>query len=391
MKALACLLLLGAPGLPGSPVSDGEADDPPPREAVAGLDGFEVVSRVVYASQPDHPENLRATYAFPDRARWTRYREGGNPANRMVEYRLGERAWRLPPMQITSSELAGGERDALLRQMELRRAVLFWPDGFSWESGDPDGGDGGAPAVTTLGTLGKLEAELAPRGEEKGERGNRRSAPLWVRAVDGEGREVERLLVHGWREAAGRRVPARLELVAGGRTIWRETVQRFTPSYHADLAFLPPDRRVADGAGVRSLDLVPMTILRVPVSEGEASWDERLREARALMERTATELPAELALDPHVTFALANDGSPKACLLRLARPPAQPPEGWVELPPRPGLMTMLFSPDAIGPVSVGRLVDAAPAGTVAGEPYLRIYEGPTATSYQLVLPLEAER
>src|SRR5262249_1705511 len=87
-----------------------------PRKAIAGFEGFESVSTLVYAKRPEDPHKLRATYVFPDRARWWIGTGDEKSLARQMRYRLGTALYALESDAVKSRELVAQERDALLAQ-----------------------------------------------------------------------------------------------------------------------------------------------------------------------------------------------------------------------------------------------------------------------------------
>ena len=290
------------------------------------------------------------------------------------------------PGGTTSSEYEGDERDAALLQMELRRAIMLWPDGFAWrEQTDEtlrsaevrrrDAGD--APRI------GTLEARLGASGEL-----------LLVQALPlGAQQPTESLRVLDWRRHGGRAWPRTIELSARGQLVWREVVEEVTTRvFYVDTFFRPADRRdprsaVVDGILVQWIDLTAFTYAAHLLPDG-ASWDEALELGRAWIRAAGEELAGTPhAVDPVPCFELSEAGAPTRCLVRLAAAVVDPPQGWTTRGDGPGLGTLLEGLDELTPGAVATLREAAAEEERGGVPYCRIarVEGPGGV--QLYRPL----
>lgn len=371
LVALPALLARGSTQAPHAP-------EPGPRAAVAGLAGFQSVSRLDFGSGANR---LTALYVFPDRARWHfedyAAREG---SEHLFLYRHGERVHQLAGGP--SQSLDGAERDALLLQMELRRAAMLWPDGFAW--GAPENGTRSAPvpadSCCRTRLLGTLVATLAD------------DRPVRVEARDVQGRPLEALAIRAWQESHGRTWPRTLVMeVEGGGFV--ETVESIETGVHyLDLSFVPPDRRASSGASATepsllAQDLVPTTYAAHGLPAG-VSWEEALTRARAWMAAAGEAGKASgRAVDPTPTFELAEDGRPVRCLVRLSVALVPAPAGYQTQPERPGLLLALDSLEALEPAMLARLRQAVPKGATPGVAYLRVHDRP-AFPVELVLPLE---
>jgi hypothetical protein len=243
LSGIAALPLLALPQIQSpAPVEHGL--EPGARAPVAGLAGFETVSKIDFGAQQNR---LTAVYVFPDRARWHFESYGAKVrSEHQYFYRSGSRVRELLSGG-SSRELQDGERDTVLAQMELRRAVMLWPDGFDWEvSADLPANTRSAPIrVDTCcrkGALGSLVATLDG------------ARPGKVEALDVEGPSARRRGAP-WRDVGGRKWPR--SLPSRRRTRASETVELVeTRIHYLDLSFVPPDgarlqrshRPVRDGA-----------------------------------------------------------------------------------------------------------------------------------------------
>jgi hypothetical protein len=372
-SALAALVLSLAPQgrAPHGP-------EPGPRRALAGIAGFQSVSRLDFGAQENR---LTAVYVFPDRVRW--HFESYAAVRRSEHeffYRHGERVHRLSS-GAHSRALEGPERDTVLAQMELRRAAMLWPDGFGWSIG----ADGHASALLQADSccgelpLGTLVATLVE------------GRPARIEALDPEGRALETLEIRAWQDLGGRTWPRTLELRSEGGSLV-ETVEAVeTRVHYLELSFLPPDRRpmpASRGAtpGVLARDLVAMTYAPRRLPE-EVNWEEAMDKAREWVAQAAKTLePEGLTVDPVPTFELSPAGRPTTCLIRLSVPLLSPPEGFVTQPERAGLFLPLQRIDGLDSGAMERLLAALPEGAAAGTPYVRLHER-AELPIELVLPL----
>ena len=219
--------LLGSPqdgtGATGKP--------PPPRQSIAGLQGFDCVSTVVFPEAPDRSRRLRATYAFPDRVRWQWTRGGEDRGDHEVRYRYGESLYLLREGARHSDECSGAEREEMRLAMELRRALVLYPDGFAWKEAKGE-------RKADLGEAGALYARPSSASDPR---------PVEMRAATRDGRTVETYQGILWRESGGRSWPTGLELWRAGQLVGRETIESIdTEGRVIDAFFLPVDRRTGD-------------------------------------------------------------------------------------------------------------------------------------------------
>lgn len=352
--------------------------DPGPQTRVAGFRTVVSHSRVVPRDDPQAIHTLKVTLAFPDRARAHLTPRGGRPSERHVTYRFGERGWILEPRRAESRLLEGEERRAVLLELELRRAVTLWPDGFAWEQKE------GQRVAESKG-LGRLVASL-PEGSER---------PGSVRAQAPDGRELVALTDLEWRAQEGRVWPLRMTLSRGGTAVWDEEVVALdTEARYLDREFVPHDRRPAGLRStlqpVRGFQLPAMVVRRLPLPPG-STLRGGLRRAEDLAAREVEAL-AELglSLDPTVHLELDGQARPVAVLLRLAGEATPgPPGGWTLLPPRPAVGRLLGGVGELGPGDLADLRRAAGKGVSgAGAPFLRVRPpGGSPRRAEIVLPL----
>jgi hypothetical protein len=377
VKTLGLIVLLG---LTPQQQTESHGPEPGPRAALAGLSGFQTVSRIDFGN--GQRNRLTAVYVFPDRARWhfENY-DARVRSEHQFYYRQGERVRELVTGK-PSRELAAEEQDRVLVQMELRRAVLFWPEGFVWQ--ELEGGQRlaivEADSCCHERALGSLVATL-----ENG-------LPVRVAAQTPGGEPIEALEVRAWQERSGRRWPATLVLAAsgGGFTETIESVE--TDNHYLELFFLPPDVRAVrktklpGGPTVLARDIVAMTYA-VRELPDPCSWEEALTRARAWIAEAELEMkPLELAVDPVPTFELSPSGRPARCLVRLATPQSSPPKGYLSVPERAGFFLTLPDLKSVDEGVLRRLGDSAPEGVFLETPYLRVHARTTA-SVEVVLPI----
>lgn len=368
---LAHLLLLQAPA--------GHAPQAGPRAALAGIAGFQSVSKLDFGSAQNR---LTAVYAFPDRVRWHFESYGAvQRSQHQYFYRSGEHV-RALVSGGTSQEMEGEDRTAVLLQMELRRALMLWPDGFEWEAQaeGTSAADVRMDACCRGAVVGKLVATL-----ESGR-------PRRMEVRDAQGKPREAFEVHTWQERHGRTWPHRLTLAsaAGG---FVETIESIETRVHfLELSFLPPDLRTRPdarepGPELFARDLVASTFAAHAVPEG-AGWEQALALARGWNDEAAKALaPQGLAVDPVPTFELSPTGRPLRCLVRLTAVVRPPPAGHETRDERPGLVLGLPELARVEAELLARLARSVPPGARAGVPYVRVHER-KELPVEVVLPLE---
>jgi hypothetical protein len=352
--------------------------EPGPRAALAGMAGVQCTSRLEGA---DGAALLTVVYLFPDRVRW--HLESGAPEapTHVYRYRLGERVHE--GTGASSLQVEGEARDALLLDLELRRAVLCWPDGFDWSPGEA-----GASSATVFrdsccrqGPLGTLLASL-----ENGR-------PVRVRARDARGLAGASFEVRAWQERSGRPWPAQVA-VESAQGSWIETIESLgTRVHYIEESFLPPDRRPPSGessAGqpLVARDLVGMTYAASDLPAG-ATWEEARRRARERLLELREASPDPSALDPVPAFGIGSDGLPRSSWVRLRAPVDPPPPGFTSTGERVGFVVPLRSISEVDGDLLARLARCAPAGSRAAGPYVRFHDRPQFP-IELVVPLEAK-
>ena len=183
------------PVAPSNPPAQEAPRGAPPLLPIAGLAGFDSVSTIVYVAAPDRPHKLEASYVFPDRARWRLSVGNEKGSERQIQYRFGQQAFLVLPGKSESTEWTGIDRSDVLRQMELRRALMLWPDGFAWKGS-------GTERSADLGSLGSLRARFAvPPG----------ARPVEIEDLDASGQRVDAFRSLTWRELDHRHWPAKTE------------------------------------------------------------------------------------------------------------------------------------------------------------------------------------
>ena len=352
---------------------------PPPRQPIAGLQGFESVSRVVFPEAPDRSRRLRATYAFPDRVRWQWTRNGEGRGDHEARDRYGERFYLLGEGARQSEECSGAEREEMRVAMELRRALVLYPDGFDWK-------DSNGERVASLGDHGALYARATSVSDPR---------PVEMRATTHDGRLLETYREILWRESAGRSWPTGLELWRRGQLVWRETIESIDVEGRViDAFFLPVDRRPGDRATgtpmpleeARDQELPAACALRVAAPKG-TDWDEIvLGYERLRRDWTARLSDREIGLDPLATVEIDAKGDPVAWIVRLDRIPDHPPPDFERTPARRGMALAVAGFASIRPEKLGVLARALPPGSAAGSAYVRFApKGPNDESPAKIL------
>ncbi len=346
---------------------------PPARAAIAGLRGFESRSRLEYPAQPGRLHDLRAAYVFPERVRWWIAARDGAYNQSRIRYQYGQHVLAVEPTPPASVEYRAEDRTAILAAFDLRRALFLWPDDRPWS-----GTGATRTAKNCLGEL--LRATVAgtpPR-------------PTSIECVPDsrENRDCFRAIT--WTNSESRAWPATFEVWNGATVAWRESVDvvdvttRFIDSF-----FLPADRRGVVGdpvEGVRDLDIPPVCLRRVALPD-QASW-KRAREEQGRLRAEARE--AKLPdIEDWFTFELGAEGAPTAVLLRLARVPAHPPEGYTTIPDRIGTATAVTGLAAVDQAVLRRLIARMPEGSTAGKAYAR-FDGSREEPDVVVLVVPAE-
>lgn len=360
---------------PAAPRTETKGDT----KAQAPLKSVEVLSTLRYAAAPDPPHRLRATYVFPDRVRWWLGVGDESSLERQMRFRHGESLYSIEPSTGVSRGIPPAERDAVLGPIEMRRALLAWPEGFEWKTG------GEKALQCDLGSLGLLRVDAAKTD-------TRPTRLSWL-ATDGtiidEFRGIE------WHEQAGRKWPAKLELWHAGRLVWTETVESVdTATRYIDSYFLPPDRR--EGAqpgvpkqvgGVQTIDVPEVCTRRFPLPPG-SNWEfARTEFARVRDEQAKLLSGTGLELDASATVEVDETVSPQCFFLRLKRVPSPRPSAlpaeWKINAPRPVLAMPVTSFTGLEPKVLVEIRKSLPKDVGPGIPYVRF--DPAKSSQILLL------
>lgn len=356
--------------------------DPGPRAPIAGISGFDSLSKVQFAASPEVVHELKVTCSFPERMRWMMSAQLGGSLVRELQYQYGDAVYRIPTGTGASQVCEGEARKEILQRMQLRRALMLYPDGFEWK------GDG-VERTTEMGPLGYLRARVSA------DSGGRPSA---IECVDAAGRTNEGYRVVTWRESAGRRWPATMEFWHGEERIWAETVESVDASSRfVDSFFVPPDLREGSttrpvGGGIRTLDIPEICVLRTAIAAG-TSWEAALREYESLRASRSKHLDGSgLKLEGIATFEVSEKGEPIASILRLTTTPEDTPEGFVREPGRRGLALAVEGLAQADGIRIAELRRGLPKNSVARRPYVRFdLEGDPNRRVVLVLPFDPSR
>ena len=339
----------------------------PPRSPIAGMAGFEAVSRLHYAADPKSEHELACTYVFPDRARWQLRVRGAADLGRHIEYRCGADYFVLEQGRERSLHLAAGgareaERRARCEMLELRRATFLWPDGYAWTS------SGASQRTAPTECERTLVAELGDDG---------RPRRLWLEGA------AEQLRVLEWRQRGARWWPERLELWSGNQAVWSEQVESVSTSLAVlDLYFLPPDRRTSPAPGAASA---------VSHLDAPESWERRIELPRpcdwkAAAQRWTREsaawssgMPAGWQTLTGAWIEVAADGTPLALVLR-ARGTGPAPSGIERVAPTQALLLSTEWPAPTLAESLRTLQRATPAEARVGRWLVSLPDGWEATT-----------
>lgn len=380
--ALALTLIGTLPFLAGAEEPAQDSGRPPPRIAIAGFQAIDCASTVVYAGAPGTPHRLCTTYAFPDRARWWLGTGDEHSPERQMRLRFGDALYAIDKSGGASRELLAEERTEALVQLEMRRALLLWPDGFEWKRE-------GNESRAVLARTGRLTARFAD---------DKARTPVALEFTAEDGRPGDALRAITWREDKGKSWPVSLELWHEKARTWTETFQTIeTKTRFIDSYFLPPDRRDAgtskplEVGAVRATDVPECRVQRVALKAG-ATLEDALAEWKQVAETRAQELaPRGFALDDKLTLEIGPDAQPRALLVRLAPAKTTLPEDLAKtyalVPERPALTTFVMGLGAVSAAQYEKLKAAVPPDAQAGPAYLRLDPQKPAEHVLIVLPL----
>lgn len=347
----------------------------PPRRPIAGIEVLETTSSVVQVAEPGPKRELVVTFAFPGRVRILESTQSDHGVERRFRYRYGDTLYQHDLKDPASTELTGAARTDALAEMELRRAVLLWPDGFEWKAD-------GETRSGSVGEAGSVQAHVGASAKQ----------PDRIAIVAENGAERVSFRSVQWRESGGRVWPASFELWRAGKHVATETIAGtdVTKTY-IDLFFMPTDRR--DRATerdamlglVREQELPRFCARRVELTQG-TSWPEARREIEAVLaDWSARVKERALALDPGWTVELDDAARPKAVLVRLATIPDPAPEGFSTSAVRQARVMFVEGLTDATAARLEELRRAVPASATAQHAYLRIR--PDGGPVLIVLPL----
>lgn len=339
-------------------------------------------STVVFASQPGSQQLLEATYQGSDQAHWWFGASHEPGAGRRLRYRSGDQLYAIAPGSGTSEPVVDEDRDAFLLQLELRRAVMLWPDGFDWKNTER------GRSVEIPNGSGRLFVELEDE------------TPIRFYSRNREGMELESFGELTWQDIRGRKFPKTMVLSVGGQAIWSETLTKIVPDCdYVSFFFLPADRRPGmegtnEQAGeLRHLDLPGRLVKRTQL-DSELSWNAARSQGAAALAEAVTNFPG---FGPRIGFAieLDLDARPAALLLLIDAGQEIRAEGplanWKPEAGGPALSVLLSS---LGQVTTGKieaLQRVLPDGAQPGKLYLRLPGEPeSGLPIELVLRVRAD-
>jgi hypothetical protein len=342
MVALTARALCAPPQAPTASAPITAADEqeraaPSARKAVGGLAGLAVVSKLSAADPAGArlESELQVWFVFPDRARWQRTPLGAPAGQRELLYRFGANTWRLAPGEAVSRTLEGDEALAVELELELRRALWLWPDGFAWQG---EGARRSAPLSVPASSDGARLWFLVAR---LGEDGRPLEMGLAEGSADGDARARASFRSLSWNAQGGRHFPTACDFFRGDQRQWSEAVSATYQAPQAlDHFFLPPDRKPVDlpilASAPREVRLPARATRRIALVE-QTTWSDALATARRCADEERDELDRlGLELDAALTLELDSDGTPRAVLLEITKVPATLPVGWTTVPERAG-------------------------------------------------------
>jgi len=338
-----------------------------PRRPIDGLHGIETRSTLRYVDTPDETHSFEAVYIFPDRARWEF--ELANGEQRRV-YRSGDALF--VAQGGPSQPLGDAQRDRLLGDLELRRAMLLWPHGFEWTETE-----NGPEADLGLG--GRLRAKV------DAETGLLETLSL----LTPNGTRLESFRELCWRTDRGRQWPTSLQFWHGSAHLWDETFERASTARYVDSFFTPADRRetgAPTNAAQGEQPLQPFTSFRLELP-ANTTWDDaQKRELEA--RRQWTKKLSETAISDRPTFVIGRTGKPVAALLRIEPPPPSAPKGWTLQGARRGIASFVAyeTLSSLDRERVDWMRAQVPTGMKSAPPYVRIDR--EAGLIQLIQPFE---
>ncbi len=380
LALLAALALQNPPAAP-APAAPDRLAVLPARTKIAGLGGLQTSSRITFAAEGARPHALEATFAFPDRARWTLAPEGARAGDRRIIFRCGSAFFELAPQQATARLVSEAGPDdsqwrASLASVEVRRALFLWPDGFAWE-GDATRKSaklaGGESLVAELGSDG-LPTALYVGGERAG---------------------CERFDALSWREQRGRRVPAAFDFSVDGARIWREDVVALDLQVQVlDSFFLPAELRPGAAAPSSGPRIVPVDVpraheLRVPLP-ADTAWSAVKDHWQAAFAPYARPVGDGWRLEGGSLVEIDAGGAPVAILLRFKPGLSAAPEGVTSVREHGALALSLPSAPTSLTESLASLRGALPPKARAERTFARFSAAPAldAAPFQLFLALE---
>lgn len=335
--------------------SDPGLVEPPPRTAIAGLAGLASTSELESQDARGQPiqAELAAWFVFPDRARLQRTPRPSRPGQRELTFRYGPQTWRVESGRSDSRRLSDEEALAAELELELRRALWLWPDGFDWNTASSFPFAPVSSPAMAQGESWFLVARLGADGRPV-EMGVTRGSPQ----ADARGGTHLRQVT--WHEVDGRAFPAAFELRRGTQLVWRE---RVTATYLAPQAldhfFVPPDLKrgelpVSD-APPRAIRLPERAERRVVLSGGE-DWEAALAAAQAFAQGERVRLEGSgLELAPGVLIELDRDARPRAFRVELSTLPDALPKDWIRAPQQAAWDQRLARVGPIVPDQLARL------------------------------------
>lgn len=311
-------LFLGGPAVvpaAAGTIARAQQEELPPLTRVAGSWSISLTTTVEFLHAEERPHELQIDFAFPQRARWLLKVADAGEDRRVLLWQVGKELWSMAPGEGKSVPVPGRDLPTRILSLEIKRALLVWPEGFQWtetplgrRSEVPDAGYLLAK-VNEEGRLLQLESRLLDDS-------------VWEQLSEIESATAERRLE-----------PKAWLLSAHGQPLWRETVRRLDRSRrYLDSYFTPPDRRRGSSAP-SSVDLsllLPERMRRTFELEGAGLPSEKL--LADLRQKAEASLPKGQTLQAGHGLEPGKEGGFARVFFEADGRFEQ--EGWRALPPR---------------------------------------------------------
>lgn len=235
--------------------TDGDGTDEPAVHKTAAPNAVHFESELVFTKRQFSVLSSITTYQGNNLCRWTLQPVGEGAASQTMTFRWNDQLFQRAPEQVKSVQLDGTSATAKMRELELLRAAMFWPDSprglQAWNVQDGDGKGDRVKASSTLQLLTAAGEDLGTvemTYDELGADGTEPVLQVFRLETAGEADanmdDGTSLVIYERFDSANRSWPKRMTLVVDDEPLWTQTVTSLNvQSWFGEKFFLPLEQQ----------------------------------------------------------------------------------------------------------------------------------------------------